>query len=128
GDFNGDGATDLACRSGENVLVLLSQHTTFAPAGNWASAWCAAPGYHFTGDFNGDGQTDLACRSAGGEQMVRLSSGTGVAASTAWLSGWCVRGDGIGMSQDGTQSDYLYTGDFNGDGKEDLGCRTGGRQ
>ncbi len=131
GDFDGDGAADLGCRSGGNLLARLSTRSGFTPPGVWATGWCAAPGYQFAGDFNGDGRTDVACRTAGGtgEIAVLLSVGTGFAPPAPWVAGWCPRGDGIGMSQDGTSTEYLFTGDFNGDGKEDLGCRSGdGRQ
>lgn len=132
GDFNGDGAADIACRSGTTVTIRLSTRTTFAPALS-VQGWCAAPGHQLTGDFNGDGRTDLACRTAstngGGAISVLLSAETGFVPAAAWHPGWCQQGDGTGMSDTGAPTEYLFTGDFNGDGKDDLGCRrTDGRQ
>jgi RHS repeat-associated protein len=122
-DFDGDGATDLGCRAGADEHVRLSRGTSLGADELWRGGWCAAPGYQFTGDFNGDGRTDVGCRTATGEQRVLISTGTGFGDGGTWLAAWCVQGDGTGVT-----GDYLFTGDFNGDGKEDLGCRAGGRQ
>ena len=120
GDFNGDGKTDAAAiwdNGGATVVtVSLSSGAGFTRshwttnAGGWSDSakWMA-------GDFNGDGKTDLAeSRNDGGQlsTAVILSDGSRFAPPAQWSvhdGGWI----------DGAK---WVAGDFNGDGKTDLGA------
>lgn len=112
GDFNGDGKTDIASASGEDVFVHLSTGAGFdsddwSVEGNWGGS-----DYTWTGDFNGDGKTDIA--SADGARVyVNLSNGKGFDSYT-----WPVDGKWGG-------SDYTWVGDFDGDGKADIASADG---
>ncbi len=113
GDFNGDGAPDLAVATlGDNgVTVLL---------GNGTGGFAAAPGSPFTvgtyplsvavGDFNRDGKPDLAIANYG-DGTVTLMLGDGTGAFTA--------APGSPFST-GPTPDAVAVGDLNGDGKPDL--------
>ena len=81
GDFNGDGAPDLAVANGEahNVSVLLGTGTgNFAPAVNYLTG--TEPYSVVVADFDGDGKLDLAAANfVSGD--ARCWRGTGPAAS-----------------------------------------------
>jgi hypothetical protein len=91
------------------VDTLLS--TGFHPAGSWTGAGLAVEGDRwYTGDFNGDGKDDVFRYAPGlsGADMF-LSNGSGFASVGGWT--------GAGLAVAG---DRWYTGDFNGDGKDDV--------
>jgi hypothetical protein len=83
GDFNGDGRTDVAARSGDGVWYLVQptggtgSSTTFNTV--LATAWSAAVTWTdvVAGDFTGDGQTDLAGRNSHGTWWVARSTDSG---------------------------------------------------
>ena len=113
GDFNGDGAMDLAVTNAlsKSVTVLL---------GNGAGAFTEVTGSPFVigttprgivmGDFNGDGKLDLAISNSG-DATVTVLLGDGAGGFTASPgSPYAV----------GTLPFGIATGDFNGDGKLDL--------
>ena len=104
GDFNHDGALDLAINdSSGNINVLLGKGDgTFGPAVNYAGA---GAGWVVTGDFNHDGKLDLACSGTGGVSIV-LGNGDGTFQAP--------------FSNPEKNSGYLAVGDFNGDGKLDV--------
>jgi RHS repeat-associated protein len=68
--------------------------------------WCAT-GNRMSGDYNGDGKIDELCRTTT-RQEVRLGNGAGFDAPASW-------GELAVCDQD-------FHGDFNNDGKQDLGC------
>src|ERR1051325_12222401 len=85
GDFNGDGALDLAVvnASDGSVSVLLGHGDgTFEAAMNFSA--CSNCNRIATGDFNGDGESDLALLRPGdstagdnGDVSIFLSNGDG---------------------------------------------------
>jgi len=122
GDFNGDGKTDIgfnyiygggnktyiALSSGEGYFDTLK--VTFHSKTHWSTSWRT-----ITGDFNGDGKTDIGFNytwSAGNKTHIALSSGQGgfatlkatMHSTSYWDTSW-----------------RTITGDFNGDGKTDIG-------
>jgi hypothetical protein len=103
GDFNGDGTQDLATANffSDNVSVLLGNPDgTFQPARNTSTP---APSSLAVGDFDRDGNLDVA---AGHDRVsILLGRGDGTFVPTPEVSIW---------------SDFLVTGDLNGDGKLDL--------
>jgi hypothetical protein len=112
GDFNGDGKLDLATANVSNnaVSVLLGNGDgTFQPAVNSDTG-----NYPFSmavGDFNGDGKLDLVTVNIGDNSVsVLLGNGNGTFQPAA----------DIPLS-DGLSLQSVAVGDFNGDGKLDLG-------
>jgi Calx-beta domain/FG-GAP-like repeat/FG-GAP repeat len=113
GEFNGDGLPDLAVANSAwngTVSVLLgNRDATFQPAQTFATG--AAPCSVAVGDFNNDGKLDLATANSGGNDLsVLLGNGNGTFQPPA----------SIPLS-DGSTPSSVAVGDFNGDGKMDLG-------
>jgi RHS repeat-associated protein len=125
GDFNGDGRTDIFCHDslstspGSTWIGLSNGQNAFIDGSLWRGGWCGGGGILFgTGDFNGDGKADIFCHeklpTSGGITWVALSNGAGAFwDGSLWRSGWCT----------GVRS-IFGTGDFNGDGKTDIFCKT----
>lgn len=126
GDYNGDGHADAAMLydygSGTaKIFTALGTATGgfSAPVVAWstpANSWWAANMTLHSGDFNGDGRDDIAVwysYSAGSDTLFTLTSTPGGTfnwpfASFTSPSGWV-----------STNLKYV-TGDFNGDGRDDL--------
>jgi hypothetical protein len=109
GDFNRDGAIDLAVANAGNssVSVFLGRGDgTFADPTNLLVG--TGIGAVAAGDFNGDGKPDLVAADAGSNAALLL------------------KGNGDGTFQNplsfaaGQSPSALAVGDFNGDGKPDL--------
>ena len=116
GDFNGDGKDDLGRyidinQGSDGFQVLLSNGISFqnpivwSPAGVGNLTW-------FVGDFNGDGKDDLGRyidvnQGSDGFQVL-LSTGHSFQNPVVWS------GAGVGNLT-------WFVGDFNGDGKDDIG-------
>lgn len=115
GSFNGDLKDDLIVSNSSNgtyaVAVSSGSYLDAAGTGTWLSGWEATPPWGDVGDFNADGKTDLVIGSAVTKAFtVALSDGTKLNASGSgvWRPGW------------GYDPPWAGTGDFNGDGKDDL--------
>ena len=125
GDFNGDGRADVwyqdpldGTGSGNTWVAFGTGAGTFTGDKLWQTGWCMAAGSTFgVADFNGDGRSDVWCHdpmnsSSAGNTYVALSDGVGsFIAGGTWLSRWC--------SHSGAT---FGTGDFNGDGRDDVWC------
>jgi hypothetical protein len=115
GDFNGDGKADVATfarGSSGDVYVALSDGTKFAGNGVlWHDYFAANNELPAVGDFNGDGKDDIATfvRGGAGDVYVALSDGTKFGTSALWHGDF------------GYNAELPYVGDFNGDGKDDIG-------
>jgi hypothetical protein len=108
GDFNGDGALDIAvadaARSDSTVSILLGNGDgSFQPAQSYAVPGAVGLA---VGDFDGDGVADLAVISSNSVMVLRGNGdGTFQAGGTYAV---------------GNNPDYVAVGDFNGDGWPDL--------
>ncbi|AKF05893.1 putative secreted esterase [Sandaracinus amylolyticus] len=126
GDFNGDGRTDLLCRTSGGVIEIdyasSSSATRYRSSTTSivSSAWCT----HSTAtlqvaDVNGDRRSDLLCRDrVTGQMWIDLAStaATGqfaAATDLGYSTSWCTHSGA-----------RLYVGDFNGDHRSDLLCHT----
>ena len=113
GDFNGDGRDDILWR---NTSGQLSNWLGTASGGfvtNDANAFSSVPTNWIvigTGDFNGDGRDDILWRNTSGQ----LSNWLGTAA------GGFVTNDANAFSSAPTNWHVVGTGDFNGDGRDDI--------
>jgi hypothetical protein len=111
-DFNNDGVLDLAVvnYSSSNVSILLGNADgTFQGALNFTTG--TAPLSVAVGDFNADGKLDIVTANAY-DISILLGNGNGTFQAPTNI------GIGIGIGSNPTS---VAVGDFNGDGKLDLG-------
>jgi hypothetical protein len=111
-DFNGDGRSDFLLRNDTgSVTDWLSQAGgSFAANTNFQVQ--ATPDWHIiaTGDFNGDGREDILWRSDAGVVTNWLGSANG-GFSNNWTN-FRIQAD--------ASWNVVGTGDFNGDGRDDI--------
>ncbi|WP_027344377.1 N-acetylmuramoyl-L-alanine amidase [Hamadaea tsunoensis] len=117
GDVNGDGKADIItftqgdAATGADVYVGLSNGSSFAGGVKWHDLFSVGNELPRVGDFNGDGKADIATFTcdANADVYVALSNGTSFVGTTVkWNDFFCLGGE------------FPYTGDFNGDGKDDI--------
>ena len=123
GDFDGDGRADIITflrdtQPGEpvgDVVVARSNSWGFPNTSSWSGWFCIGLETCAVGDFNGDGIDDVAAfvqstqSGAGmGDVFVSLSNTASFLTSTKWSDFFCLGGE------------TCVTGDFNGDGKDDI--------
>jgi hypothetical protein len=126
GDFNGDGLMDIGAigagvdgHSVDLLVALANASGGFAPMSNWRHAdgfgWNGMK--PIAGDFNGDGRWDIGAIGAGVDGhsidlLVATSTGSGFTPIGNWR-----HADGFGWN--GMKP---IAGDFNGDGRWDIGA------
>lgn len=119
GDFNGDRRSDLAYFDPATSTVRISTSTGTAfngpRSGQWVGpshfGWQAAN--YFVGDFDGDRLSDLGYAENNNTFHVNLSNGTGLFATGS--------GQWVAPNSFGHVNGRYYIGDYNGDGRSDLG-------
>ncbi len=112
-DVNGDGKADIVVFTRGtlgDVYVALSSGAGFGASAKWHDWFAVGGELPRIGDFNGDGKADIATftTNAAADVFVALSSGTAFAGTEQkWNDFFGIAGE------------FPYTGDFNGDGKDD---------
>ncbi|GGY85555.1 FG-GAP-like repeat-containing protein [Streptomyces nitrosporeus] len=133
GDFDGDGTGDVAAFQGydDGRVTLFTwlgkgDGTFAAPFSSWTAApgnWTFANMTAHAGDFNGDGRDDVAVWYAygnGDDKLFTLLAGAGGRFGGHFSSFERVEADGWDIKRM-----RFATGDFDGDGRDDLGALYG---
>ncbi len=113
GDFNGDGRDDILWRNTNGTVSdWLGQSNGGFVANDVNAARFVPTSWSVvgTGDFNGDGRDDILWRNSNGQ----ISDWLGQA------NGGFVLNDTIALTQVDTAWSVVGTGDFNGDGRDDI--------
>jgi len=115
GDFNGDGRSDILLRSDSGMVTEWLGQSDGSMVANGAVANNVSNDWHVvgTGDFNGDGRADVVWQNTNGIVTDWLGRHDGTfAGNAAQLS-----------VNPGAQWHVVASGDFNGDGRDDLFLR-----
>lgn len=128
GDFNGDGYDDFGVQTMRGLwqVSLVNQYVAGIPS-QWRSQFGdehvdpgGSPFIPITGDWNGDGKTDIGLKAKDGRWFVMYSDGNGKFTDPAeWLSDF-----GNDYTDPGGSPFIPVTGDWNGDGKTDIGLKS----
>ena len=114
GDFNGDGREDLLWRNDNGVTVDWLGQANGGFSDNYANSAVAVPTdwkVAGTGDFNGDGRDDILWRSTSSGMIVDWLGQSNGSFSQNWNN------SAVGVPTDWS---IVGTGDFNGDGRDDI--------
>ncbi|MCT2587865.1 FG-GAP repeat domain-containing protein [Actinophytocola gossypii] len=113
-DVNGDGRDDIVVFTrGDlaDVYVALSNGSGFGGSAKWHDWFAVGGELPRIGDFNGDGMADIATftTNAAADVFVALSNGSGFTGTEQkWNDFFALAGE------------FPYTGDFDGDGLDDI--------
>jgi hypothetical protein len=113
GDFNGDGIDDLLLRNADGTLTDWLGSTDGSFAENSTNVSTGVPldwAVVGTGDFNGGGNDDILWLNDAGKLTDWLGTLNG-----GFTDNWTNAGTGVG-----TDWQVVGTGDFNGDGRDDI--------
>lgn len=122
GDWNGDGKTDIGRVANKGVVFYISTESGWTRIANILNNLCPSVGYSdsskypiILGDWNGDGRTDIG----------RVAN-KGLVFYTAADSGWSrfsniVNDLSPAVGYSDSNKYPIITGDWNGDGKTDVG-------
>ena len=116
GDFNGDGRDDIAWRRDDGAFTNWLGQASGGFVSNDANAWTMLPTSWRvvgTGDFNGDNRDDIIWRRSDGAFTEWLGQANGAFVSND-LKVWIMLP---------TSWQVATTGDFNGDGRDDIAWR-----
>jgi RHS repeat-associated protein len=118
GDFNGDGLVDLWSFENTGLKIFGYDYGVYGGIGLlYSSTWPTNHHFFILGDFNGDGKTDLflyGYKDNNGTEydwsdwQIQLSTGTGFEQHD------------VPQKKANLKNDNVRTGDFNGDGANDL--------
>jgi len=113
GDFNGDGRDDIIWRRDDGAFTTWLSQPNGSFVSNDTNSWALVPTnwkVEGTGDFNGDGSDDIVWRRDDGAFTTWLSTGNGSFVSND-ANSWAVIP---------TTWQVVETGDYNGDGRDDI--------
>jgi hypothetical protein len=113
GDFNGDGRDDIIWRRDDGAFTTWLSQPNGSFVSNDTNSWALVPTnwvVEATGDFNGDGSDDIVWRRDDGAFTTWLSQGNGSFVSND-ANSWAVIP---------TTWQVIETGDYNGDGRDDI--------
>ena len=113
GDFNGDGRDDILWRNSNGQLSDWLGQANGGFVGNDAAAFTTVPtNWHVAGvgDFNGDGRDDILWRNDAGQLSDWLGQ----------TNGGFTPNDANAFASAPTSWHIVGTGDFNGDGRDDI--------
>jgi hypothetical protein len=113
GDFNGDGRDDIIWRRDDGAFTTWLSQPNGSFVSNDTNSWALVPTnwkVEGTGDFNGDGADDIVWRRDDGAFTTWLSTGNGSFVSND-ANSWAVIP---------TTWQVVETGDYNGDGRDDI--------
>ncbi len=118
GDFDGDGRTDVYCKSPANGLIHVGRSTGSAYSFTLlADITCDGGGERVgAADFDGDGLSDWYCGGMSGAFSVQLSTGTAFAT-----------GSFSGLEASFCSQQNLVIADLNADGAADALCPANGK-
>ena len=123
-DFNGDGKPDLACTdmNDNSMSVFLNTTTPGSTTPSFAAKTTFTAGNHvnkiLASDFNCDGKPDIVVGNRDANNIsVYINTTTPGAATPTFTAktDFAVNGNAYGLG----------SGDFNGDGKQDIACANG---
>jgi hypothetical protein len=126
-DFDGDGKGDLFWRTDDGTLAIWQMDGTQIKSADYIRSGATiiktpGPDWHIsgTGDFDADGRGDILWRTNSGALAIWEMNGTQIkAADFLKIGGRTVGAPGADWHVDGT-------GDFDGDGRDDILWRTDG--
>ena len=112
-DFDGDGADELLVQTANSLKIYKFKKGVNTPELIYTLSYNYDPVYSYSikfGDFNGDGKTDILIWNTNSSEYLNIYFSTGTGLTEPYQI----------HSSDYFVSKYIYTGDMNGDGKDDI--------